>query len=162
MSVPLYKGSLDRAKMSKKERLGYEAYCGQKARSKKAKLPPPSYSAREFIGWWLHNLKTFKGTVPTCGRIDHKKGYSWDNIFMQDMKENSREGFLRNKMHIKSAIKNSSTVKVFCKKTDTHIATFSSLRDAARTFNVSQRLIQFLIRGQYKNSKKIAFRLVAA
>jgi hypothetical protein len=145
-----YTGSLDRTKMSKEERYGYEVYSGQKARSKKAGLPPPTYNAREFIGWWLHNLQTFKGIVPTCGRIDHKKGYSWENIFMQDMKENSREGLLRNKLHIKATIKNGEKVNVFCKKTGNHVATIPSIRDAAKLFDVSQRLIQFLIRGKYK------------
>jgi hypothetical protein len=161
LPFPIYKGILDRKLMLDKARIAYEAYCSQKARSKKAGYLPPEYSTREFVGWWLHNLKSFKGTVPTCGRIDHKKGYSWDNIFMQDMKENSREGFLRNKMHIKASLKNREKVNVHCKKTGDLIAVIPSIRDTARVFSVSQRLVQFLVRGKYKSSKKINFNLVS-
>lgn len=165
MSLPSflpYEGPLDQKKMSKNQRLAYEAYNGAKARSKKAGYPPPSMTAREFIGWWLYNLKTFKGTTPTCGRKNHELGYSFENIEMQDMRDNSREGILRNKTNILSGIRYGKKVYVYCKKTEQHIATISSIRDAATLFNVSQRLIQFLVRGKYKSTSKINFDLRAA
>lgn len=157
MSSP-YTGPLDRLKMTKTERFGYEAYNGQKARSKKAGLPPPQHNAREFIAWWKANIKSFSGTVPTCGRKDHSKGYSWDNIEMQDMPENSREGIIRNKRNIIETFKGKK-IGIFCKKTGSHIATASSIRDVAKIFGISQRLVQFLIRRKYKSSKKLNFAL---
>jgi len=164
MSLPSflpYEGPLDRKKMSKNQRLAYEAYNGAKARSKMAGYPPPSMTAREFIGWWLHNLKLFKGTVPSVARIDHSKGYSFDNFIMQDMAENSREGVLRNKNNISQQIKTGKKIKVLCKNSGEVIAVIPSIRSAAELFGVSQRLIQFLVRGKYKSTSKINFNLMA-
>ena len=157
-----YEGLLYRDRMSEPERLAYEAFCGQRARSKKAGLPKPTYSAKEFIGWWLECLKTFKGTVPTCGRKDHSKGYSWDNIEMQDMADNSREGIVRNQTNIKTSINTGKKVHVLCKRTGKIIAIIPSIREAAQLFDVSQRLVQFVIRGKYKSASKINFDLVGA
>lgn len=159
---PKYLGNLDRKKMSKEARCAYEAYCSAKARSKKQGLPPPKMEAREFIGWWLGELKSFSGTTPTCGRINHAEGYAFDNIVLQDVKDNSREGMIRNKTNIKTAIAFGQRVLVVCKKSGKTIAEISSVRDAARIFGVSQRLVQFLIRGKYKSSKKINFVLKGA
>lgn len=162
MNFPVYKATLDRKKMTKDARYGYEAYYSLRARSKKNRLTIPDYTARDFISWWLYNLKTFKGSVPTCGRIDHKKGYEFNNIMMQDMCENSREGILRNKTNIKTAIKYGKKIIVSCKKTGKDIAIVPSIRETALLFNVSQRLIQFLVRGKYKQTAKINFNLRSA
>lgn len=162
MSSPefqVYQGPLDRAKMSKEERQAYEAYCAQKARSKKAGLPAPTYGAREFVGWWLENLKSFTGQRPTTGRIDHSKGYSFDNIEMQEMAMNSREGMLRNRTNINTAIKAGKRVGVYAKGTDNLIAVIPSIRETANLFNVSQRLVQFVVRGKYKSARNVNFDL---
>lgn len=156
-----YFGVLNSKKMGKKYAKAYELYNSQKARSKKSGLPPPAYSAREFISWWVANIIRFKGKTPTVGRLDHRLGYSFDNIEIQAMADNSREGMIRNKTNIRTGIKSGKKVDVYDKKNGNHIATISSVRDAARIFSVSQRLIQFLIRGQYKSSTKINFKLEA-
>lgn len=121
----IYKGGKDvkRAKTS---------YDKQVERSKKNGLPLPTYTNREFIGWWLEAMKDFIGTWPTCGRIDHKKGYSFDNIMLQDRKDNSSEGAIRTR-HLRRAKR---FVKVLCKKTGQHIATFSNTYEAADFFDV--------------------------
>ncbi len=119
-------------------------------------------TTREFIGWWMESLKTFKGTVPSCGRFDHKRGYTWDNFEMQDMAANSREGMLRNKTNIKSKIKYGKKVFIKCKKSGEVIAESSSIRDVARIFDVSQRLVQKILRGTLPQSKLIPFTIVGA
>lgn len=152
-----FQGVLDRKKMSEPVRLAYESYCGVKARSKKAGLPPPEMNAREFIGWWLASLQTFGGTRPTCGRIDHSLGYRWDNIEMQDMADNSRESILRNKLN--DPTRHKARLEVVCldPKTSRVAATFPSIRSSARALGVSQRLVQFLVRGKYKSSVAVPY-----
>lgn len=53
------------------------------------------YSVNEFVVWWRNNLKSFKGKIPTVGRIDHAGHYSFDNIEMQDKSKNSIERIFR-------------------------------------------------------------------
>lgn len=53
-----------------------------------------SYSTKEFIGWFLENTKHIPDNELTSwhvGRIDHNKGYSFENIIMQTAKENLNE-----------------------------------------------------------------------
>lgn len=154
-----YAGPLDRAKMNTEARYAYEAYCGAKARSKKAGLPPPEPTARQFIAWWLDEKASFIGTVATCGRIDHAKGYSWDNFFMQDIAENSREGATRNNLGPRTRKKIKHRVFVYRKDNNELTGIIPSIRAAATFFKVSQRLIQFLVRGRYQESKLINFNL---
>lgn len=53
------------------------------------------YEAREFIIWYLEKLKTFTGTFPVVGRIDHCRNYSLDNIELIDRSANSKERHVR-------------------------------------------------------------------
>lgn len=87
MSYQLYEGPLDLKKMSKKVQKAYWIWAAQNVpgRSKN------NYSSREFIGWWLHNLKKKKWKDPTCGRIDHAQGYFFGNIVMQERGDNTKE-----------------------------------------------------------------------
>ena len=55
------------------------------------------YSARDFVGWWIENFKTFKGDSATVGRIDHDDDYRFDNIIIQSRSDNSKEVYPRNK-----------------------------------------------------------------
>lgn len=157
-----YQGPLDRKKMPKTERVAYEAFCSMKARSRNYGFPIPDITAREFMGWWMEALKTFKGTVPTCGRIDHFKGYSWDNFEMQDRKENSRENAKRIGLGRAGKERSAKRAYVYIKGTDTLTGIFPTIRMAARFFKVSQRQIQFLVRGTQKNCLFINFDLRGA
>lgn len=162
MERPLYHGVLDRKKMAKKERIAYEAFCGLKARSKKAGFPRPEFTAREFMGWWLSGLKSFKGTTPTCGRIDHSRGYSWDNMILQDMAENSREMAIRTGVSRRQRVELGNRVYVYIKGTRKLTGILPSIRTAAQFFGVSQRQIQFLVRGKHKQCRFINFDLRSA
>lgn len=54
------------------------------------------YTSREFIGWWLENSAKKDWKKSVAGRIDHSRGYSFDNIVMQEACENSKESGSRN------------------------------------------------------------------
>jgi hypothetical protein len=54
------------------------------------------YDTREFIGWYIEEYKTFEGTDPTIGRIDHSKSYTLDNIRFESREDNSLESIHRN------------------------------------------------------------------
>ena len=156
-----YEGPLNQKKMSETERIAYESFNGIKARSKKLGLPAPTFGPREFIGWWLKELKTFKGTIPTCGRKDHLKGYTWDNFEMQDMADNSREMNQRTKAVFREKTKGTKVIAID-KTTGKTAHSFNSIRETAKFFNVSQRLIQFLVRGKYRGSRTITFEIRGA
>lgn len=157
MNWKSYSGPLNQAKMSDKDRKAYEIFNSMKKRCKAYGFPPPEMGPREFIGWWDHNLSLKSWIRPTVGRKDHSKGYLWNNFEMQEMAENSREGILRNKTNLKMAIKNHKKVYVYCKKSGELIAIIDGIRPAAELFGVSQRQIQFMVRGKYKKSSKINF-----
>ena len=89
--IPEYEGPLGRPKMSYEAQRGYDSFYQQKKRSK------VFYTPRQFVHWWLENIKTRSHwEQPTCGRIDHSKWYSFDNIVMQEQSENTAE---RNSRH---------------------------------------------------------------
>lgn len=117
------------------------------------------YSVRDFIGWWTHNLKIFKGTWPTVGRIDHDKDYCFENITLQDMADNSREAMLRNGVHLLTKKRLSKRIIMYDWKTSKKVGELPSIREAARKFQVHQRLIHYIISGKYKSSKKVPYRL---
>ncbi len=152
-NIKKYEGVLVREKMSFEVRLAYERFNSMKRRS------GVNFTVREFMGWWLHHLKNFSGDIPSISRFDHTKGYSFDNMEIQEMAENSREGILRNKTHLKTAEEFSQPLLMRDWATGSICGEISSIRDAARKFGVSQRLIQFIVRGKYKSSKKVPYRL---
>lgn len=167
---PIYEGPLDRKKMPKLARIAYESYNGQKAKCNNprnhfystygAKGIRVKYSPREFIGWWLYSLGKFSGTKAVCARRDHDKDYCWENIFMCDSSLNSLESMVRTVN--RTAPKTMIGVVAIDPKTNQQVASYSSVRDAARQLGVSQRLIQFNIRGKIPLLKKMGWKLQIA
>jgi hypothetical protein len=49
------------------------------------------YSLAEFRSWFLKEIKTFKGTRPSVGRIDHDGNYEFGNIRIESVHDNARE-----------------------------------------------------------------------
>lgn len=96
-----YTGVINPDKMCKHSRQAYLSWNSQRTRCYNPRHPTfknygargiqVRYSSREFVGWWLHHIKTFKGTIPTAGRIDHDGHYEFCNILMQDKADNTRE-----------------------------------------------------------------------
>lgn len=152
---PEYKGSLNHNKMPDHIRSAYWSFYRQKKSEYGC-----TYKVREFIHWWLENLKTKSWNRPTCGRLDHSKGYSWDNIEMQEMADNSREMVYRTNGIQREKAKGKK-ILVKCKQTDEVVNEFNSIRETAQHFGVSQRLVQFIVYGKYKHSKKVLFNLEA-
>ncbi len=170
MNLPTFKpyeGTLDRKKMSENERKAYGAFYNIICRTNKFGYQRPTFSKREFMGWWLESLKSFKGSRPSCGRLNHSIGYSWDNMEMQDLNDNRRESFVRNE--IKNRFKDQAhrapiKILVRCIKTKKIIAEIPSATDAANFFDVSISYISQRTSGVYKNpgrwkktAKKIPF-----
>lgn len=83
--LELYQGPLDPCKMGSEERKAYHIWGSQRGRNSR------DYSSREFISWWLFNIAKKEWIDPTCGRIDHSKGYSFHNIEMQERVDNVKE-----------------------------------------------------------------------
>lgn len=134
----------------------YACYCGMKARSKKAGFPPPEMTAHEFVGWWLEQIKTFSGKVPSVSRLDHSRGYSWDNFRMDPKSENSRESGSRNKQKMRQRLGK----RVFIFRDDgIFTGIIPTISDTARFFGVSQRMIQLVLSGRRKPGKNIGFSL---
>ncbi len=90
---------------NKKIKQGYVSWANQKSKCYNKRNPDykyygkkgitVEYSSREFVGWWLLNLKKRKWKSPTVGRLDHSKGYYFENIEMQEALENTRERIRR-------------------------------------------------------------------
>ncbi len=157
IDFPLYEGYLT---TSPKAKRAHQVFYDQKARcyNKKHKWYKywggkgidQEYTCREFVSWWVFNLKTFKGKWPTVGRIDHSKNYSFDNIIMQDMSENCKESAARNDFG------RASNKKVYVySKSRSHIATFCTQGDAAKFFGIHNWTIKNIIKG--KKHKKVNF-----
>lgn len=53
------------------------------------------YSSREFVSWYLHALKKFKGRVPSVDRVDSSLHYCFCNIRLKEHYNNAVEGLLR-------------------------------------------------------------------
>lgn len=160
--MKIYNGPLDRKKLSYNARVAYESFNAQKQKCRNpnnrwfknygAKGIDVHYGPREFIAWWLNNLKTFKGKTATVSRINHDKGYYFDNIKMEDVSDNSRESCFRNNLPMIGA-KHSKKVCVYDNSSLQLKSEYPSIRECARSLGVSQRLIQFNVR---KLNKKIS------
>lgn len=109
------------------------------------------YTARDFIGWYLSEIEKRKFKMPSVGRIDHDKDYSFDNIQMVEQAENAREMYHRtggNKEVQKRAV-----VLVHgdeCYK-------FSSVKEAAEFAGVTQVRISQAARSEQKKKIKLAW-----
>lgn len=99
--MKLYSGLLGKHRMSGDAQVGYNVWSHQKERCNRVKHKSykfygakgirVEYSSREFVTWYLEQIKKFKGDKPSVGRIDHSKNYSLDNIEMVTCSENSKE-----------------------------------------------------------------------
>jgi hypothetical protein len=46
------------------------------------------YSSREFIGWWLHEIKKKRYKKPTISRLNHDGNYEFNNIKLEEHIDN--------------------------------------------------------------------------
>ncbi len=102
------------------------------------------YSLHEFIEWWLKELKSFNGSIPTVGRINHDGHYEFSNIKLEDKSKNSKERIYRI-----GGIKKTQPIAAF---SDEQSHAFSSCSEAAKFFGVRVNRISRLA-----SSKAAAF-----
>lgn len=98
---PLYTGSLNTRLMSSVVRRAYWVWAIQGARCYNPKNDHYPfygargvrrlYSSRDFIGWFLHNLKKFKGHRPSINRINNDGNYEFGNIEIVSLSDNIKE-----------------------------------------------------------------------
>ncbi len=103
------------------------------------------YCSRAFIGWWLVKMESFLGDDPTVGRIDHNKGYFFENIKIESRGDNTREQMSR---HGNPGELRAKPVVAIRKSNNRIIGVYKSQRDAAKHTGVSQAQIQRMLTGQ--------------
>lgn len=134
-NIQVYQGKLGSLRRMGNHRayLAFTKYHGMKERSKRIGASPPEMSVREFIGWWLEQMKTYSGKKPSVSRIDHSKGYSWDNFIIEELSENTRECAKRIRLHDKTKRR----VFVYRKDNGALTGSFSSATSAASFFGIN-------------------------
>lgn len=147
-TTTVYSGPLRKASMPYEIRKIYQVYGGMKHRSKAAGLPPPEMSSREFINWWLVEIKKFKGYRPTVGRKDHSRGYSWSNIEIQSMRENVREMLFRTQAGRREKLLKGQRIDVFIKGTSILTGKFPNQASAADFFGISRGQVSKILSGK--------------
>lgn len=153
-----YTGILAKAKMPVFERRAYYIWMEQRNRCQNPKHPfyahygakgiRVEYSSREFIGWWVAEMKTFKGQKPDVSRIDHSKNYSFDNIFLDEHRSNVQERNTR--------LGNPSPRKqvfAYDRTTLKLLGTFEHTRQAAKAMGTNQRSVVLCCTGKAKGTK---------
>lgn len=103
--IPKYNGFVNASKLSGYALAACTAYDNQKRRcygknnprfkDNGAKGIKVLYSKIDFIAWYLHEIKNYVGKNPSVGRIDHDKSYSFDNIRIESLEDNSLERIQR-------------------------------------------------------------------
>lgn len=136
----------------KQARIAFSNIVARCKRHPKYKGLPVGFTAKQFAYWWIVQNRFFKIENPTVGRIDHSKGYTFDNIELQSLSDNSKEARKRCGTSIKP-----HPVKMI--KNGSHIATVPSLRLAAIYSQLDLKSVQNVIRGKLKQSKGWSFEL---
>lgn len=96
------------------------------------------YKLRQFISWYLKNIKAFRGKDPTVGRIDHYGHYDFNNIKIESRSSNSRERMLRDN----PSIKKRKQIYIY-DSSGLFISKAQTTRDAARITGVSKSGVHY-------------------
>lgn len=123
-------GPLSTSNASDRVLYAYTSWKNQRARCRGKKQDPTysgrgfsvEYSAREFVQWFL--TQTTDGDYKyIVGRIDHSKGYSFDNIQLETRSESSKEIWDR-------GARKRRLISVIDKKTNKEIKVCKSIKEA--------------------------------
>lgn len=97
----MFKGKLNIKTMSLEEKRAYWTFYRQKKRCENPSCKDfvsygkkgisVEYSVREFMHWYLQQIKFARKDQRDVGRIDHSKNYSIDNIRFESKSENTKE-----------------------------------------------------------------------
>lgn len=136
-----YNGLLNYKKMDPLVKTAYETWSNQRSRCNNPRNTryhsyggrgiSQNYSSREFIAWYLRNIKNGNWTKPTVGRIDHDKNYEFDNIKIEEYSENSRDACSRYWKKPGPKPKTYTKVELYCRCCDKSVKIFQSVKDAA-------------------------------
>lgn len=120
-----YTGPISKSKMPPIVYKAYKSIDGQRQRAKRGNYTV-DYGTREFINWWLKELKKReKWHKPSVNRIDHSIGYNFKNIFLDECSINTAE---RNSRHTKAIKVFKGKKCVFIAKSILEAAKFASTR----------------------------------
>lgn len=100
------------------------------------------FTNTQFIYWWIVQNRFFKMDRPSVGRIDHSKGYSFDNIELQSCSDNTKEVNHR-------AGLGSKPIKVNIYRNNELFAIASSLSEASRLTGVKLNAVFQRVSGRY-------------
>ncbi len=168
MEIPEYKGPLHAPIMEPLARKALETIVDQRRRCSNpknsgyktygAKGIKVEYTSRQFIAWYLENIKKFKGKKPSVGRIDHSKNYTFDNIEIQSCSDNAKERCDRlGAFNYKGGIDTKIPVVVYLYRTMEPIVICDSFVEAARVCRASRTAVSAILRGEYKSVAKKKF-----
>lgn len=106
------------------------------------------YSKKDFIAWYLHYIKEYKGKNPSVGRIDHSKSYSFDNIRIESIQDNSNERIQRC-----GPTRSRKKVYIIIAHTKEKIMIADSIRQAAKLTGAQQGHIPKYCRKELNKTK---------
>lgn len=111
-----------------------------------------AFTKRQFIYWWLVQNRFFKLDRPTIGRIDHSKGYNFDNIRLEEHSYNSKE------VRERSGYLVNQGIPIIMSKDGVDIAEFRSATQAAKYTNMTVNMPIKCANGIFKQAKGYNFR----
>jgi len=167
-----YEGPLDYKKMSRLEKRAYETWANQRSRCNSKKDPSyktygargikVEYSSREFIGWYLREIKKVNMKRPSVGRVDHDKNYSLSNIKVEEFSDNSVES--RSRYWAKTGLKPKTYTKVelFCICCGESIKVFESVKACASYVGITYTNLVRALNGNSSRFKSLLFKHVGA
>lgn len=149
--IYIYKGTLDQKLMTPDAKRAYWTWSRQKRRCSNNAHPDfkyygsknitVEYTSREFIGWYLEEIKKVSTECRDVGRIDHSKNYNFGNISLQTRSENVAEKNERvgNPRDKKPTIMIHNGNRTF----------FNSVSEAARAAGLNQGTVSWYCRKKY-------------
>jgi len=153
-----YKGSLNhRLKLPRLVLKAYQSYNNQKTRCSNKKVRSyrdygakgiiVEYSCREFVAWYLFNIKNKLFKDPVVSRIDHSKNYNFKNIILEERSINSKEAMNRTSKNFSYPVivKENITFKI--------IDRCNSMKEASIKFGNSFSTVQRQCTNSIKNPK---------
>lgn len=105
------------------------------------------YTVRQFVAWYLKNIKSFKGKQPVVGRKNHSKNYKLGNIEILSRSENSSEAMARTSHRF------SFPVVAFKRKSGLFVGEFKSMKEASVACGNSFSSVQRICNKRVKNPR---------
>ncbi len=119
---------------------------------KQVKRRDVAYSLDEFVSWWIKQIATRPfWKKPSCGRIDHDRGYSFDNIELQELSENVKEMLVR-----RGRPRNYTRKVILLDSKGNDAIIFKSIKSAQQILGLNN--VSKVCQGKYKQESGFSFR----